>query len=203
MKLINIFTITILGLMFTGCDDDSTTAALDCTTLKSNLVTAETNFGTEQNAANCDALTSAGSAFLSGGCVYCDADAEACLEDDSNIDTCCDEPTQDDLDELTAMCVLLGGGSDTDGNSDTATCMTYLSTYSENMSGMNDGSLTQSDCEVGFSALNEFCMASCEDTVGGDFSTTCTDMQVPESGWTETEITEACQMWVMISESGN
>ena len=46
------FIVSVLGLMFTGCDDDSTTAALDCTTLKSNLVTAETNFDTEQNAAN-------------------------------------------------------------------------------------------------------------------------------------------------------
>ena len=201
MKLINVFIVIILGLMFTGCDDDSTTAALDCTTLKSNLVTAETNFGAEANAANCDAVTSAGSAFLSGGCVYCDADTEACLEDDSNADTCCDEPTQDDLDELTAMCVLLGGGSsDTDGSSDSATCMSNLMTYTENMSGMEDGSLTQSGCETAYSAFNEYCMASCDDTLGESY-TMCSDMEFPESGWTTTEITATCEF--LLAFSGN
>ena len=124
--IIGVLTITILGLMFTGCsDDDSTTAAADCTTLMSNLATAETNWDTDQNIANCDALTSAGSAFLSGGCIYCDTDAEACLEDESNVDTCCDEPTQDDLDELTAICVSLDDGS-IDGTGDIIKSLTLL-----------------------------------------------------------------------------
>ena len=67
-------------------------------------------FGTvEWDSAVCTASTESGQAFLDGGCQMCPDNAEACLDDGSNEDTCCDELTQDSIDGLTAMCASGGG----------------------------------------------------------------------------------------------
>ena len=190
MKIKYILYLAISMLMVTGCSDDddtSTTAAADCTTLKTNLVAAEDAFDASQTTDTCNALVAAGGAFLSGGCEYCEANAEACLDDESNEDTCCDEPTQADLDELVEMCAVFG---DTGG--DSAACMTNLMTYSEAMAG---DELTQPDCEVAYAALNDYCLDSCDDAMGDDYDM-CADMDIPDGGWSDADITATCELVV-------
>ena len=101
-----------------GC---SPTATVDCTALNTVVEEAGTAFEASQTTATCTALVTAAQAAFTGGCPWCEADAEACLEDGSNEDACCDEPSQaemqNQIDGLTAVCDGYGEPND-DPNDD-------------------------------------------------------------------------------------
>ena len=109
--------LAISTIVFTGCSGSNNTAtisAADCTALEAAGETAGENFSTmmigimygsaEYDEGVCTSLTSAIQAFLDGGCTACEDTDEACLDDGSNEDTCCDEPTQEGVDAMTVMC---------------------------------------------------------------------------------------------------
>lgn len=64
----------------------------------------------EWDSAVCYASAESAQAFLDGGCQMCPDNAEACLDDLSNEDTCCDEMTQDDIDAMAVMCSASSSG---------------------------------------------------------------------------------------------
>jgi hypothetical protein len=100
IKLILVF----FGLFLVGCSEEEPTATVDCPALITAVDTAEADFDVDQTTETCEARLIAVQAGFEGGCTFCDADAVACLDDDSNEATCCDEPTQAELDALTTYC---------------------------------------------------------------------------------------------------
>jgi len=102
--------------MFIGCGGGSNPASSDvsCTDLATDLATKgeaySTAFmeafvsGNSMDATVCNAYASSAQAFIDGGCTMCGSNPEACLDDDSNADTCCDEMDQAGVDQMSAMC---------------------------------------------------------------------------------------------------
>ena len=111
----------ILSLLFIiGCDENSdpasssTSEATSCTTLMVDLMAQSEPFsiammeafttGEPIDATLCNAYAASAQAFVDGGCTACEANEEACLDDGSNEDTCCDEIDQAGVDLISAMC---------------------------------------------------------------------------------------------------
>jgi len=69
----------------------------------------------EWDSAVCYASAESAQAFLDGGCQMCPDNAEACLNDFSNEDTCCDEITQDSIDATAIMCSASSSGGQGSG----------------------------------------------------------------------------------------
>ena len=108
MKVRNVIILAISMMLFTGCDDDDTssaTATADCAALTSTLTTDATAFLSSPNDSTvCDTYSQSAQAFVDGGCTLCESGSEACLADGSNSATCCDEMTQDSVDQITTLC---------------------------------------------------------------------------------------------------
>ena len=89
--------------------------------------------------------------------------------------------------------MLVIGCSDDDDPASSDSCTTHLMAYSENMAGMEDGTMTQAECEAAHVALQGWCADSCEpaDTAADDVM--CTD---DVAAWTTEDITAACEFLI-------
>jgi len=112
MNLKNVIVLVSSLVFFSACSEDEETvvapAAPDCTSLTATLLAEGLTFTammeTTWDSTVCDSYVDAAQAFLDGECTICEADEPACLEDESNDDICCDEMTQQDITEISAMC---------------------------------------------------------------------------------------------------
>ena len=99
-----------------SCDGDSNPASTDvsCTDLETDLDTMGEAFsiafmeaifsGGSVDSTVCNAYVSSAQAFIDGECTLCGSNPEACLDDETNEDTCCDEIDQTGVDEISAIC---------------------------------------------------------------------------------------------------
>lgn len=114
MNLKNVIVLVISLVFFSAFSEDEETVvaptAPDCTSLTATLLAEGLAFNsmlegtTTWDSTVCDSYVDAAQAFLDGGCTMCEADEPACLEDESNEDICCDEMTQQDITEMSAIC---------------------------------------------------------------------------------------------------
>tara|TARA_X000001036_G_scaffold431305_1_gene465380 strand:+ start:270 stop:626 length:357 start_codon:yes stop_codon:yes gene_type:complete len=116
MKFKSILISIIFIFIFIACESDSDPASstVNCTDLIADATTKSETFmtaymasftsGEAMDSAICSSYVTSLQAVFDGGCEACEADDEACLDDGSNEDTCCDELTQAGIDEVSAMC---------------------------------------------------------------------------------------------------
>jgi len=118
MNLKNITVLVISLVFFSACSEDEETivapTTTDCTSLTVTLLAEGLAFNamieeTTWDSTVCDSYVDAAQAFLDGECTICEADEPACLEDGSNEDICCDEMTQQDITEISALCASGAG----------------------------------------------------------------------------------------------
>jgi len=88
---------------------------------------------------------------------------------------------------LASFCLVLVGCSDDDDPVAANSCTTSLMTYSENASGLFDGTATQEECEAAYTALMEYCADGCEADDAEDG--VCSDDM---DTWDAAAITELC-----------
>ena len=115
MKIKYYILTTLCIFFFTGCDDSSSISpTANCADLLTDVsmkseaymtaFMASIESGETMDETVCTSYSISAQAFLDGGCTVCEPDSEACLEDESNADTCCDEIDQSDVTLITAYC---------------------------------------------------------------------------------------------------
>ena len=108
---------------------------------------------------NCTTLAGAAQDLLDEGCEICDEGDEACLADGSNDDTCCDEITQADINELSAMC----GGS-----SDENSCLEIMLAFSAATEAWGADMTNATLCTAMVTSAQDMLDAGCEMCESGD-----------------------------------
>jgi len=122
MKNVQLILTTLCLLFAISCseDEEATAPVSNCTTLLATASTDGAAYATMYTAYFTAELTEVGTgvfdsdicttyatsmqAAVTAGCTVCETGDPACLEDESNSDTCCDEWTQESVDEITASC---------------------------------------------------------------------------------------------------